>query len=179
MIEPWTVLSSRIALSDRWIRVRADTCRRRDGLAIDPYYVFEFADWVCIVALTNDGEVVLTKEYRHGIATIMTGLPGGVVDHADASVQDAAARELAEETGYVCERLTRIGSLYSDAARQTNSVHYFLGSGAQLTRAPSLDANEQIEVVRLPWDRVRSSDILRQGHHVAAIHLAERHLASQ
>ena len=62
MIEPWEVLSSKIELEDRWIKVRADNCRRNDGVVIKPYYVLEYPDCVCILPITCHGDVVLTKE---------------------------------------------------------------------------------------------------------------------
>ncbi|MBB3234988.1 8-oxo-dGTP pyrophosphatase MutT (NUDIX family) [Phyllobacterium endophyticum] len=175
MIKPWEVLSSKIELEDRWIKVRADDCQRSDGLIIKPYYVLEYADWVCVLAITPDGNVVLTTEYRHGVRSIVTGLPSGVVDKEDSGPEGTARRELLEETGYTSEHMVPLGSLYANCTNQPNLVHYFLARDAELTGTPALDANEQIDVELVPWEQVRSTPFLRQSHHVACLHLAEKY----
>jgi hypothetical protein len=91
MVKPWKLVSSKIALSDRWITVRADACERNDGIIIDPFYVLERQDWVCILPVTRTGNVVLTVEYRHGIGAVVAGLPGGVIESSDRSPEQAAA----------------------------------------------------------------------------------------
>lgn len=178
MIKPWKLISSKIAYSDRWIQVRADTCLRDDGVLIDPFYVLDRQDWVCILPITEEGDVVLTVEYRHGIGAVVAGLPGGVVESTDASPRVAADRELLEETGYACERLIELGSLYANWANHTNLVHYFVGFNARAVAKPCPDSYEQIEVLRKPWSEVRSPQFLRQSYHVACLHLAESHLAN-
>ncbi|WP_166648397.1 NUDIX hydrolase [Phyllobacterium brassicacearum] len=178
MIEPWEVLSSRIELEDRWIKVRADNCRRSDGVIIEPYYVLEYPDWVCVLPITSQGDVVLAKEYRHGIGSVVIGLPSGVVDKEDAVPEATARRELLEETGYTSQRIVPLGSLYANCTNQPNMVHYFLALDAELTGAPALDATEQIEVELVPWEHVRSTSLLRQSHHIACVHLAEKYFTS-
>lgn len=175
MIEPWEVISSRIVLEDRWIRVRADNCRRDDGVTIEPYYVLEYPDWVCVLPITSQGNVVLTKEYRHGVGSVVTGLPSGVRDRDDLTPEMTARRELLEETGYTSERIVTLGSLYANCTNQENMVHYFLALNAELTGPTALDTTEQIEIELVPWEHVRSSFLLRQSHHVACVHLAEKH----
>lgn len=177
MIEPWEVLSSSIELEDRWIKVRADRCRRSDGLIIEPYYILEYADWVCILPVTPQGEVVLVKEYRHGVNSVIIGLPCGVVDKEDSAPEVTARRELLEETGYTSGGIVPLGSLYANCTNQPNMVHCFLALDVELTGTPVLDATEQIEVQLVPWERVRSTPLLRQSHHLACVHLAERHFA--
>ncbi|WP_246410748.1 NUDIX hydrolase [Phyllobacterium trifolii] len=175
MIEPWEVLSSRIVLEDQWIRVRADNCRRNDGVVIEPYYVLEYPDWVCVLPITPQGEVVLTQEYRHGVGLVVAGLPSGVVDKDDFGPEATARRELLEETGYTSNRIVPLGSLYANSTNQPNMVHYFLALDAELTGTPALDATEQIDVELIPWEHIRSTLLLRQSHHIACVHLAERH----
>ena len=176
MVNAWQLISSRIALTDRWITVRADVCQRDDGVLIDPYYVFERQDWVCILPITGDGDVILTVEYRHGIGSVVVGLPGGVVESTDVSPQAAAARELLEETGYSCEHLVPLGALYANWANQTNLIHYFLGVDAHLVAEQCLDSHEQIELLRKPWSEVQSTQLLRQSYHVACVHLAQSYM---
>ena len=178
MIEPWEITSSRVELEDRWIKVRADNCRRSDGIAIEPYYVLEYPDWVCVLPITSEGDVVLTREYRHGAGLVVTGLPSGVVDKTDITPMSTAKRELLEETGYTSEQVVALGSLYANWTNQNNMIHYFLALDAKLTGTPKLDASEEIDVVLAPWENVRTTALLRLSHHIACVHLAEKHFAT-
>ena len=65
----WTVLHSKVAFADPWLRVRSDHVRTADGDVFGPFHVIEYPDWVTIVPLTRDGHRLLTvREYRHGSA---------------------------------------------------------------------------------------------------------------
>ena len=63
----WTLLSSKYLVQDRWLSLRADSCQMPNGLVVEPFYVMEYSTWVNIVAITKNQEVVLVKQYRHGI----------------------------------------------------------------------------------------------------------------
>ena len=63
----WKIISSELLFNDRWFRVRKDRCERPDGKIVDPYYVYEFPEWVTAVALTEDGRFVFERQYRHGL----------------------------------------------------------------------------------------------------------------
>jgi len=83
----------------RVFNVRRDfSADPRDGRVHD-FYVIEAPDWINVIPLTDDGRVVLIEQYRHGTGEVSLEIPGGMVDEGE-SPQDAAARELLEETGY-------------------------------------------------------------------------------
>ena len=63
----WRVTGSRYVHKDRWIAVRADDCVTEDGVSVAPYYVLEYPDWVEIVALDADDNLLLVRQYRHGV----------------------------------------------------------------------------------------------------------------
>ena len=65
MIKPWKTLSSKEVISDQYIRLRTDTCERADGHIIPTYHVLDFPMWTLVVALTDEGNIVLVREYRH------------------------------------------------------------------------------------------------------------------
>ena len=96
----WKILSSEYLFRDLWFTVRKDICETPDGKIIDPYYVYEFPTWVSALAITEDNQVVMVRQYRHGIEETILEVPGGCVDDTDKSLETAIARELAEETGY-------------------------------------------------------------------------------
>ena len=63
----WEILKSEYLFSDLWFTVRKDQCKRKDGAIVDPYYVYEFPDWVTAVAITSEGEFIFEKQYRHAL----------------------------------------------------------------------------------------------------------------
>ncbi len=147
MLEPWKVVESRITHEDRWLKLRSDRCVDREGRVIDPYHVLEFPGWINVVPLTPDGKIVLAREYRHGAAEILTGLPCGTMDPGESDPESAARRELAEETGYAGGTFHGLGSSFANPANQTNRAWSFLALGVSATGSRRLDPNEDIEVI--------------------------------
>ncbi|MFC7396887.1 NUDIX hydrolase [Chelatococcus sp. GCM10030263] len=180
MVKPWTVSSTRITYQDRWLTVRSDGCVKPDGKVLDPFHVLVNPPWVCIIALSEAQEVILTREYRHGAGIVATGLPGGgLLPREDPAA--GAARELAEETGYTCAIWRELGRAYANWSNHTNEIVFMLGSGAALTTTQSLDEGEEIEVVVEPWREYmrRLTAAPAQAFHLAAAFLADRFLCEQ
>ncbi|MEO1475411.1 MAG: NUDIX hydrolase [Pseudomonadota bacterium] len=176
-LKPWRTLSSRITYEDQWLRLRADRCETSDGKVIDPFHIIDASDWVNVAALTDDGNVVLIREYRHGAEAITLGLPGGVCDREDDSPIVSAARELEEETGYTCRSFVPTGRAHANWADHSNEIHFFLGFGAELNGQTNLDENEEIEVELCPWPEFLEYDFSgpKHTHHAAALFFAERY----
>lgn len=96
----WKVLSSEYLSRKPWFTVRHESVELPDGRRIPDYYVFEYPDWVNVIALTRDGRFVPIDQYRHALGATFYELPAGVAEPTDASMLAAAQRELHEETGY-------------------------------------------------------------------------------
>jgi ADP-ribose pyrophosphatase len=171
----WTVAGSRYIVTDRWLSVRADSCRTAAGLVVEPYYVFEYPDWVNVVALTDAQEVVLVRQYRHGLGKPLLELPSGTMDPQDSSPLDTARRELLEETGYTSHDFRRCGVLSANPATHNNQTHCFLATGCRQVASPRPDAAEELEVILKPASDliqlVREGGLL-QSLHVGAVFLA-------
>jgi 8-oxo-dGTP pyrophosphatase MutT (NUDIX family) len=146
-IAPWQVLDSTISYEDRWLRVRTDTCITSEGQIIDAWHVMECSTWVNVLALTSVGQVVLVREYRHGVKQVLLGLPGGAVNVPDELPLVAIQRELLEETGYGGGQFFEIGHSYVNPARQDNSVYSFLALDVFQSQEQHLDETENIEIV--------------------------------
>lgn len=97
-----------------------------------------------IIALTPQGEVVIARQFRFGPEKMMDELPGGLVD-AGETPQQAAERELKEETGYVARNISYLGKVYVDAWDNTEH-HYFLGTDCEQVAGPTPEDDENIEV---------------------------------
>lgn len=141
MIKPWPEKSRERIASTRVFDVHlARRGSPRTGVDHD-FAVIECPDWVNVVALTDDGQLVLVEQYRHGTGSVTLEVPGGMVDPGEAPEQ-AARRELREETGYDAQELTWIGVVEPNPALQTNRCHSFLATGCRAVEAPQFDSTE-------------------------------------
>ena len=89
----WKKLSSEYLFKESWFTVRKDKCEKPDGKIVDPYYVFEFPEWATAFPITEEGKVILVKQYRHALGEVCIELPGGCVDASDKSTEFAIRRE--------------------------------------------------------------------------------------
>ena len=79
-IDKWKIRNSEYLYRETWFTVRKDTCETIEGKIISPYYVYEFPTWVTILPITEEGQVIMVKQYRHAIGEIILEIPGGCVD---------------------------------------------------------------------------------------------------
>lgn len=174
----WKTLSSEYLYKDTWFTIRKDTCETRDGKLITPYYVYEFPTWVAAVALTEDGRVIMERQYRHALGVINYEIPGGCVDSTDPSLQAAIERELLEETGYRFEKYEYLGRISANPSTNNNWLHMYLATGGQLIKDQELDHNEEIEVYLFTIDELkqmlRENKIIQSMHVTALFYALER-----
>jgi len=171
----WKVLSSEYLFYDEWLKARKETCERPDGKIIDPYYILDYANWVCGVGITEDEQVVLIKQYRHALGEVCIEVPGGCVDKSDKDFETAVRREMKEETGYVFKDAEYLGYTSPNAAANSNMMHLFLLKGGVKEHEQSLDSNEDIQVFLVPLDDLFNMVLERKIHaamHISAVMLA-------
>ena len=176
MLQLWKVLESKVTYQDRWIRLRTDRCLTSRGAMIEGYHILEFHPWINVIALTADGQIVLVREYRHGAAKIVPGLPSGSMHGDETDPEATARRELHEETGYVGGEYFALGNIYANPGIQNNRVWCYLAIGVEQSGSRSLDPTEDIEVWTepfAPYMRRSVEDPMElQSLHLAALHLA-------
>ncbi len=165
----WKILSSEYLFNDLWFKVRKDKCITPPGKIVDPYYVYEFPTWVTAVALTEDGKVVLEKQYRHALGETCIEIPGGCVDDTDSSLEEAIKRELLEETGYHFSSYEYLGKISANPSTNSNLMHMFLAKGGKKIASQDLDHNEEIEIDLVSIDELKQ--MLRENKIVQAMHV--------
>lgn len=175
----WKTISSEYLFYDEWLKARKEVCQRPDGKIIDPYYIVDYATWVCGVAITEDNQVVLIKQYRHALGQVCLEIPGGCVDKSDTSYEEAARREMTEETGYTFKEAVYLGFCSPNPAANSNLMHMFLLTGGVKKQDQDLDQNEDIKVLLCPLDELFQLVVERKIHeamHISAVMLALHHL---
>lgn len=176
----WECLHSKELLTSRVFRLREDRLRLPDGRVMPSYFVFEFPDWVNVLPITVEREVVLVEQYRHAIGTYTLEIPGGSTDPGSGeSPEEAARRELLEETGFSCESLRLLALQAPNPALQNNFAHTYLGFDCVKTAELQLDPFEEIRVVTKPLAEVYQLIMNGEIHHsiiVAAFLYALPHL---
>lgn len=171
----WKLLSSEYLFKDDWLTARRDKCETPQGKIVYPYYVLEYANWVNAVAITEDGRVIMIRQYRHGIGKTILEIPGGTMDKTDTSPEAAMRRELLEETGYDFEKLTPLGAVCPNPASSNNFTYMFLATGGKKVQEQQLDHNEEIEVVLMEVEDVEKlvqENKILQSLHVTTIFYA-------
>lgn len=141
----WKVLRSEYLVKAPWAVLRKDTCSMPNGHEVPEYYVLEYPNWVNVVALTAEGQFILVRQYRHGVADTVLEIPGGVIDEGE-SAEFAARREMLEETGYQFESFEKLCELFPNPATSNNITTSYLATGGVLVQEQKLDAQEEIQV---------------------------------
>ena len=163
-LKPWKVLES-IYIRPR---IRVDKCDLPNGKLLDAT-IMEFRSWANVLAITKDQQVVLVRQYRHGVEKVLLELPGGVVEDGEDPM-DGVKRELMEETGYSSSNVIEVGRIYPNPAMQTNQLFCYIAFDAEKVGAQDLDDGEDIEVELLPLDELIA--LAKNGEFLHALHVA-------
>lgn len=146
----------------KWLRVESRTVyctpifdlhRRRSAhpqRGQKDFFILEAPNWVNIIPLTDKDEVVMVRQFRHGIEDFTVELPGGMVDPDDPDPKDAARREMIEESGYDSEDIIELGRVHPNPAIQANYCYSYLARDVHKVPKPISNGAEETQVVLVP-----------------------------
>lgn len=115
------------------------------------FYVLQAPEWVNVIPVTVNKEIVLVEQYRYGIEQPTLEIPGGLVDPGEHP-EDTAVRELLEETGYRSDRWSSLGRVSSNPAMMNNYTHLYLAEKCEYEEVQNPDEHERINVHLVPSD---------------------------
>lgn len=143
-VKPWIKEGSKLLGDYKIFTLQSDAKRSPKTGLVHDFYVINTVDWVNVIALTPDNQLVMVEQYRHGSDTVELEIPGGMMDKEDLSPVVSGIRELREETGYEGHNARSIGQVYSNPAILNNTCHTILIEGCQLKHPVQFDECEDI-----------------------------------
>ena len=146
---PWRVLAEDHLQHCKVFDVHRATMASPETGEAHPFYRIESPAWVNVVALTPGDELVMVRQFRQGARAVTLEIPGGLVDPGE-SPEQAAGRELLEETGYRAGRLESLGSINPNPALFGNRCHMQVALDCQPVAAIQNSATEETVVELLP-----------------------------
>jgi 8-oxo-dGTP pyrophosphatase MutT (NUDIX family) len=168
-VRAWQVLSESILIAQHWLEVREQRVRLANGHEIERFHLVRGPNWAAVLCLTEAGEVVFVRQYRHGLGGPSLELPAGVLDAGEDPLA-AARRELMEETGFRAAEIEPLLALAPEPARNSARAHFFFARGGERVSSQALDHGEDLEVLLVPASEVLS--LIESGHIVHAAHIA-------
>ncbi|MDR0474974.1 MAG: NUDIX hydrolase [Treponema sp.] len=151
----WTEESLKTVYSCRVFNVEEKLCRSPENKT-GAFTVLNTSDWAIVIPVLETArgrEFVMVWQWRHGAKTISLEFPGGVFEKGEDEYE-AARRELLEETGYMPEKMTKLGEFSPNPAIMSNKVHFFLAEELQSSGSQSLDDDEFVDIEIVPEKEV-------------------------
>jgi ADP-ribose pyrophosphatase len=150
MIRPWKRIRSTPVGDFRIFKLRSDiSANPRTGEERD-FYVLDSVNWVNVIALTPDRQIVMVEQYRHGSGTVELEVPGGVMDPGETDPVASGVRELREETGYAGSPARLLGQVLTNPAIFSNSCFTVLVENCRLQHSVDFDPDEDLVTRLIP-----------------------------
>jgi len=142
------------------------------------FYRLNAPEWINVIALTPEENVLLVEQYRVGVDETTLEIPGGMVDGDEEPIK-AAQRELLEETGYGSNQWVKLGKTSANPAIQTNFTHLYLAKECRKLKEPENEGNEDIKVHTMPLPRFL--ELVKSGtiHHAIVLAAVAQYLLAE
>ena len=150
MIQPWKKLGTTPLGDFKVFTIRRDRkVSPRTGSEHD-FFVIDCVNWVNVIAVTSDRQLVMVEQFRHGTETVELEIPGGMMDAKDASPDICGTRELREETGYEGTNARLIGDVWANPAIMSNTCYTVLVENCHCVHPLEWDHAEELITKLVP-----------------------------
>ena len=155
MNRDWSIIDRKKLVDSPWYKLNIETVRLPSGKVLDDYYVREGMNAVLIVPRTHEGKFLLVRQYKHGAQQSVIEFPAGKID-AGESALIAAKRELYEETGGASSLFVEGPTFFEDPTNSRVKIAIVFADNVTIKHRQHLDDNEDIEVIQLTPDGLRT-----------------------
>lgn len=135
------------------MKIRKDSVVLPNGQKIDDFYAITINNASAIVAIDEEGNCILKKEYRYCYDRDLIEVPAGTFEEDETDGLAVAKRELLEETGYVLDEWQYLGATVESSAKLTNYMHIYFANHCKKVSEQKLDATEDVEVIVVPFEK--------------------------
>jgi ADP-ribose pyrophosphatase len=156
-------IKTEVEFATPWFQVLGKTMREGEA----PYYSLKLPDYAAVIALTDDEQVLIVRQYRPAVERYTLELPSGLIDPGETPAQ-TGARELLEETGYEAAAVENLGPMLTDCGRLGNRMYTCVATGVRPVHGRTPE--EGIEV--LTWSRDELARATADGRFDHALHVA-------
>lgn len=160
MLEAWPEIERKTLVRFKSFEVHEAKRRSPRTGATHDFFLMDCLDWINILALTDDGKIVMVRQFRHGSDSFTLEIPGGGIDPGEDMVE-AGKRELREESGYEARDVVFLGDVNPNPSIMQNRCGTILARGCRKVGEIEQDAGEDIEVVELSPAELRTA--IREG----------------
>ncbi len=182
MIKPWEKVGSRPAGDYRIFTIRSDRLISPRTQQEHDFFVIDCVNWVNVIAVTPDQQLVMIEQYRHGSGTVELEIPGGMIDPHDSSPLEAGIRELKEETGYEGENPQIIGEIFPNPAIMSNTCYTLMLENCRCVHPVQFDHGEDLLTRLVPVSQIPhlvASGKIRHSLVAVALYFFELRLRKQ
>lgn len=146
----WKTLSSSYVIKTPWLNIKKDKVQLPNGKIIEDFFSIEGDNLIAILAVNDNQEVLLVRQYRYAISQETLDLPGGGIHKNESSIT-AAKRELLEETGYSAGRMQKIITYYPDSGKKGDIKHIFLAKDLKQSIKANHNKEESEKITDVKW----------------------------
>ncbi len=159
-LKPWLTRRRQTVFQNRWLQVDIDTVELPNGQSYDYTVLRERKHGAAVIALDEQGRLLLQREYRHPVSRVIWQVPGGLIDEGESPLE-AARRELLEETGHQARHWRHLGVIWDNPALEEMEIHIFLATGLLAVNQGDHDEAEWIAWSWQPWSWLKQA--IREG----------------
>lgn len=145
-------LDSRVLFDGKILHVTLDNVSLPNGKEASRELI-RHVGAVCVIPVTDDGMVIVERQFRYPIYQVITEIPAGKLDSKEEDRLSAAKRELREETGYIADKWTDLGVYYPACAYSDEKITMYLAQGLRKGEQ-DLDEDEFLNVVKVPLEEL-------------------------